>query len=416
MKSSEMASPLNVRALLVFLALFAPGCDKTPLPPPPPTPVTVAPVVKSSAQVYLDTFGNCATVASVTIVPQVTGLLAKTLFTEGAAVKAGDALFEIDPAPYQAAVQQAQGSLASAQATLLNTNQDFQRQQQLFTNKVVDIQAMQNAQVKAQTAQADVLVAEAALQAANISLGYCSIKSPISGRTGPYLTIFFNLDPKFPVGKATTRLNALSAQTLPTGVVGTLAGEAQQFQQTLSGMGILLLVAIFVMYVILGILYESYIHPITVLSTLPTAGVGGLLTLYLGGMDLSLYAFIGLFLLIGLVKKNGIMVVDFAIQRQREGLPLQDAVVTACEERLRPILMTTFCAIFGAIPLAIGFGADGASRQPLGLCIVGGLLISQILTLFVTPVFFLLLESFQQKFLDRIPFFKRGDLTPAASG
>jgi len=230
------------------------------------------------------------------------------------------------------------------------------------------------------------------------------------------VTIFFNLDPKFPVGKATTRLNALSAQTLPTGVVGTLAGEAQQFQQTLSGMGILLLVAIFVMYVILGILYESYIHPITVLSTLPTAGVGGLLTLYLGGMDLSLYAFIGLFLLIGLVKKNGIMVVDFAIQRQREGLPLQDAVVTACEERLRPILMTTFCAIFGAIPLAIGFGADGASRQPLGLCIVGGLLISQILTLFVTPVFFLLLESFQQKFLDRIPFFKRGDLTPAASG
>ena len=193
MKSSEMASPLNVRALLVFLALFAPGCDKTPLPPPPPTPVTVAPVVKSSAQVYLDTFGNCATVASVTIVPQVTGLLAKTLFTEGAAVKAGDALFEIDPAPYQAAVQQAQGSLASAQATLLNTNQDFQRQQQLFTNKVVDIQAMQNAQVKAQTAQADVLVAEAALQAANISLGYCSIKSPISGRTGPYLINTGNL-------------------------------------------------------------------------------------------------------------------------------------------------------------------------------------------------------------------------------
>jgi len=229
------------------------------------------------------------------------------------------------------------------------------------------------------------------------------------------VTIFFNLEPKFPVGQATARLNALAAQTLPTGVVGTLAGEAQQFQQTLAGMGILLLVAIFVMYVILGILYESYIHPITVLSTLPTAGVGGLLTLYLGGMDLSLYAFIGLFLLIGLVKKNGIMVVDFAIQRQREGLPLEDAVVTACEERLRPILMTTFCAIFGAVPLAIGFGADGASRQPLGLCIVGGLLISQVLTLFVTPVFFLLLESFQEKFLDRIPFFQRGDLTPPAA-
>lgn len=223
------------------------------------------------------------------------------------------------------------------------------------------------------------------------------------------VTIFFNLEPGFAVGRATARLEELAKQTLPPGVAGTLAGEAQQFQQTIAGMGVLLLVAIFVMYVILGVLYESYIHPVTVLSTLPTAGVGGLFTLWLFGMDLSLYAFIGLFLLIGLVKKNGIMVVDFAIQRQREGLAVEDAVVTACEERLRPILMTTFCAIFGAIPLAVGFGADGASRQPLGLCIVGGLLISQVLTLYVTPVFYLVLENFQRKHLDGIAFFKRGD-------
>jgi len=177
---------------------------------------------------------------------------------------------------------------------------------------------------------------------------------------------------------------------------------------------VFLIVAIFAMYVILGILYESYIHPITVLSSLPTAGVGGLLMLWLFGMSLSLYGFIGLFLLIGLVKKNGIMVVDFAIQRLREGRELNDAIVEACEERLRPILMTTFAAVFGAIPIALGFGADGASRQPLGICIVGGLLISQVLTLYVTPVFYFYMEKFQSRVLDRIAFFQRGDAAAAS--
>jgi HAE1 family hydrophobic/amphiphilic exporter-1 len=223
------------------------------------------------------------------------------------------------------------------------------------------------------------------------------------------VTIFFNLDASFPVGTATDRLDALAAETLPPGIKGSLAGEAQQFQQTVAGMVVFLIIAIFVMYVILGILYESYIHPITVLSTLPTASVGGLLMLWLFGMSLSLYGFIGLFLLIGIVKKNGIMVVDFAIQRQREGRELNDAIVEACEERLRPILMTTFAAVFGAIPIALGFGADGASRQPLGVAIVGGLLISQVLTLYVTPVFFYYMEKFQDGVLDKIAFFQRGD-------
>jgi HAE1 family hydrophobic/amphiphilic exporter-1 len=223
------------------------------------------------------------------------------------------------------------------------------------------------------------------------------------------VTIFFNLQPGFPVGTATDRLDALAAQILPSGIRGSLAGEAQQFQQTVSGMLVFLIVAIFAMYVILGILYESYIHPITVLSSLPTAGVGGLFMLWIFGMSLSLYGFIGLFLLIGLVKKNGIMVVDFAIQRLREGRELNDAIVEACEERLRPILMTTFAAVFGAIPIALGFGADGASRQPLGVCIVGGLLISQVLTLYVTPVFYFYMEKFQERVLDRIAFFQRGD-------
>jgi hydrophobic/amphiphilic exporter-1 (mainly G- bacteria), HAE1 family len=222
------------------------------------------------------------------------------------------------------------------------------------------------------------------------------------------VTIFFNLQPGFPVGTATDRLDALAAETLPSGIRGSLAGEAQQFQQTISGMLVFLIVAIFAMYVILGILYESYIHPITVLSSLPTAGVGGLLMLWLFGMELSLYAYIGIFLLIGLVKKNGIMVVDFAIQRLREGRELNDAIVEACEERLRPILMTTFAAVFGAIPIALGFGEDGASRQPLGICIVGGLLVSQVLTLYVTPVFYFYMEKFQERVLDRIAFFQRG--------
>ncbi len=223
------------------------------------------------------------------------------------------------------------------------------------------------------------------------------------------VTIFFNIAPGFPAGTVTDNLDRIAAEILPVGVSGSLAGEAQQFQKTIAGMVALLVVAIFVMYVILGILYESYIHPITVLSTLPTAGVGGLLALFAFQMDLSLYAFIGIFLLIGIVKKNGIMVVDFAIQRMREGLDAEAAAVEACKERLRPILMTTFAAIFGALPIAFGFGADGASRQPLGVCIVGGLVISQILTLYVTPVFFVHMERFQDRVLDRIAFFQRGE-------
>jgi hydrophobic/amphiphilic exporter-1 (mainly G- bacteria), HAE1 family len=174
-------------------------------------------------------------------------------------------------------------------------------------------------------------------------------------------------------------------------------------------MVVLLIIAIFVMYIILGILYESYIHPITVLSTLPVASLGGLATLELFGMPLDLYGFIGLFLLLGLIKKNGIMLVDFAIMRRREGLGVEAAALEAAVERVRPILMTTFAAIFGALPMAMGFGADGSSRQPMGLCIVGGLVVAQILTLFCTPVIYVYMEYFQERHLDKIAFFKRGE-------
>ena len=223
------------------------------------------------------------------------------------------------------------------------------------------------------------------------------------------VTLFYNLAADFPPSEATAALEAAAAEVIPPSVSGAPAGTSAQFIQTVTAMVVLLIVALFVMYVILGILYESYIHPITVLSTLPVAGLGGLLTLKLFGMSLDLYGFIGLFLLLGLIKKNGIMLVDFAIMRRRDGLGVEAAAVEAAIERVRPILMTTFAAVFGALPMAVGFGADGSSRQPMGLCIVGGLIVAQVLTLFCTPVFYVYMEYFQERYLDKIAFFKRGE-------
>lgn len=223
------------------------------------------------------------------------------------------------------------------------------------------------------------------------------------------VTLFYNLASDFPPSAATEALTKAAQELIPPAVTGKPAGSSAQFIDTVTSMVILLIVALFVMYVILGILYESYIHPLTVLSTLPVAGLGGLLTLKLFGMSLDLYGFIGIFLLLGLIKKNGIMLVDFAIMRRRDGLGVEAAAIEAAIERVRPILMTTFAAVFGALPMAFGFGADGSSRQPLGLCIVGGLLVAQVLTLFCTPVFYVYMEYFQERYLDKIAFFKRGE-------
>jgi hydrophobic/amphiphilic exporter-1 (mainly G- bacteria), HAE1 family len=219
------------------------------------------------------------------------------------------------------------------------------------------------------------------------------------------VTLSFNLMPGVPLGMATDFIGAAAKEVIPAGLRGELQGEALTYQQTMSSFQILLFLAVFVMYVILAILYESYIHPVTVLSTLPTALVGGLLTLYLFGEQASLYAFVGLFMLMGIVKKNGIMIVDFAIQRVAEGETAEQSIHDASMDRFRPILMTTLAAIMGAVPIALGYGADGASRRPLGLVIVGGLVVSQLITLFVTPVIYLYMELFQEKVLNRIPFF-----------
>ena len=184
-----------------------------------------------------------------------------------------------------------------------------------------------------------------------------------------------------------------------------LVGEAQTFASTVTSLTFLMGLAVFVMYVILAILYESYVHPLTVLSTLPTALVGGLLTLLVFGQEASLYAFVGMFMLMGIVKKNGIMIVDFARQRVDAGESAEQAIHDASMDRFRPILMTTFAAVFGALPIALGFGADGSSRRPLGLVVVGGLVVSQFITLYITPVIYLYLERFQENVLDRSSFF-----------
>lgn len=218
------------------------------------------------------------------------------------------------------------------------------------------------------------------------------------------VTINFNLMPGVSIGEAVQHVEDVARQIVPTHLRSEFQGEALTFLETLRSMVFLLGMAVFVMYVILAILYESYLHPITVLSTLPPALVGGLLTLYFFGSEISLYAFIGLIMLMGIVKKNGIMIVDFAIQRVASGETAQQSIHDASMDRFRPIMMTTMAAVMGAVPIALGWGADGESRQPLGLVIVGGLLVSQLITLYVTPVIYLYLEALQENVLNRIPF------------
>jgi HAE1 family hydrophobic/amphiphilic exporter-1 len=226
------------------------------------------------------------------------------------------------------------------------------------------------------------------------------------------VTLFFNLKPGYTIGEATKYVEDSAKQILPPSLRGTLQGEALTFRDTVSSLTILMIFAVFVMYVILAILYESYVHPLTVLSSLPVALVGGLLTLWLFNAEASLYAFIGMFMLMGIVKKNGIMIVDFAQQRVARGVKDDQAIHDASMDRFRPIMMTTLAALMGALPIALGIGSGGGSRRPLGLVVVGGLVVSQFITLYVTPAIYLYLEEFQEHVLDRNSFFRSHRDTP----
>jgi len=227
----------------------------------------------------------------------------------------------------------------------------------------------------------------------------------------PAATISFNLAPGVALGDAIKQVNAAAAgMQAPSTLIGSFQGAAQVFQASLAGMGILLAMSIFLIYLVLGILYESYVHPVTILSGLPTAGMGALVTLLAFGLPLNMYAFVGIIMLVGIVKKNAIMMIDFAIEAQRSrGQEPAAAIYEACMVRFRPIMMTTMAALMGTLPIALGVGAGSEGRRPLGLAVVGGLLLSQLLTLYITPVIYLYLEQWRKKFSAR----RSGEIIPS---
>ena len=218
----------------------------------------------------------------------------------------------------------------------------------------------------------------------------------------PAVTLSFNLAPGASLGDVTARIEQVAQASLPADITTSFTGNAQTFKESLTNMPVLLVITILVIYMVLAILYEHFVHPITILTALPLAIVGALLTLIIFGRELNIFSFVGLIMLVGLVKKNGIIMIDFALQIRREqAISARDAIIRACLVRFRPIMMTTLAAILGTLPIALGSGMGAESRQPLGIAVVGGLLFSQMLTLYVTPAFYMAMETLSERWQQR---------------
>ena len=313
----------------------------------------------------------------------------------------------VTPEQIEQALYDAYGSRQVS--TIYTPNNEYWVVMELLPQYQRDIAALQQLDIHSKTGALVPLSAVAALTPA---VGPLTVTH--AGQI-PAVTISFDLKQGVALGQAVDAVQKAAREVLPASVSTTFSGTAQAFQSSQQGLLFLLIVAVLVIYLVLGILYESFIHPLTILSGLPFAGFGALLTLLIFRTDLSVYAFVGVIMLIGLVKKNAIMMIDFALDAEREeGLSPRDAIVKACIIRFRPIMMTTMAALMGTLPIAIGFGAGSESRRPLGLAVVGGLAFSQLITLYITPVVYTYLDKFQKRLSVRAA--RRPSVEPATLG